>query len=171
MNRNNFVISVNGLAAGETKFSAKADKEFFAKFENCEVLDAGLDVDVNVVKTVSAVDLDVEIKGSITVACDRCSNPVAMPVATSGRFRLRPGGSSAPLEDSQEEVFLDEGSDELDLSQEIYDYSLLALPLKRIHKEGECDKVALDYLSKGSPDESDAPVDSPFSNLANMLNK
>ena len=44
MNKNEFIISVNGLAPGETTFLGNADKEFFVKFENYEILDADLDV-------------------------------------------------------------------------------------------------------------------------------
>lgn len=167
---NEFVISVNGLAAGLTEFEGHADKEFFAKNENTEVLDADLQVRIAVVKKTAVLDADLDIQGTITVPCDRCLGPVAMPVAASGRFRLRLADSDAPIEDDQEEVFLTEGSDELDLAQEVYDYALLALPLQRFHKDGECDAAALDYLSQGSEDSEPVLTDSPFSALADMLN-
>lgn len=173
MNKNEFVISVNGLARGEATFLGSADKEFFAKFENNEILDADLDVTLFVDKRPECVDIDCDVDGTITVPCDRCLAPVAMPVSASASFRLRLKGESVTLEEDQEEVFLSDGSDILDLSQEVYDFSLLALPLQRFHKEGDCDKAALDYLSEGDvpqPSE-DGPVDSPFSALADMLNK
>ena len=38
----NFIIPLNGLAAGENTFSWHAGKEFFEAFENSEILDADL---------------------------------------------------------------------------------------------------------------------------------
>ncbi len=173
MNKNEFVISINGLTRGEHTFLGGADKEFFAKFENNEILDADLDVTMFVDKRQECVDVDIDLDGTITVPCDRCLAPVAVEVSESASFRLRLKGESCTLQEDQEEVFLSDGSDILDLSQEVYDFSLLALPLQRFHREGECDKAALDYLSEGDiPDTGDeGPVDSPFSNLADMLSK
>ena len=38
----NFIIPLNGLASGESRFSWHAAKEFFDSFENAEILDADL---------------------------------------------------------------------------------------------------------------------------------
>jgi len=168
---NSFVISVNGLAAGESTFLVRADKEFFANNENYEVLDADLRVSIVVDKSISKVDIDLNIDGTITVPCDRCLSPVRIPVSAEALLRLRCAGSDVALDDSQEEVFLTPGTDSLDLSQEVYDYALLALPLQRFHNEGECDAVALGYLSQpGSEDAEAGPTDTPFSSLADLLN-
>ena len=173
MKENCFEISVNGLASGETTFLGHADKEFFVKFDNYEVLGADLRVTFVADKQPDFVDIDCNMCGTITVPCDRCMEPVAMPVSTGACFRLRLRGEAAAAEDSEEyeEVFLPEGSDILDLGQEVYDYSLLALPLQRFHKEGECDPAALACLSEGEGEDSEGPVDTPFSNLAEMFKK
>lgn len=173
MQKNVFVISVNGLASGKTRFDLEADKEFFAKFGNTEVLDAGLTVTLVADKVQGKVRFDCRIKGAITVPCDRCLAPVAMPVDTEVHFKLNCASTLSGLseEDQYEEVFLSDDSDHLDLSQEIYDFSLLALPLQRFHREGECDKAALDYLSREEDGHEETPMDTPFASLANMLEK
>ena len=166
--KNNFVIAVNGMAPGENTFLGIADKEFFVKFENCEVQAAELKIAIVADRQSDHIDFECTISGTITVPCDRCLKPVAMPVSTSCMLRLNRGCDSPLPDDSYEEVFLPEGSDELDLNQEVYDYSLLALPLQRFHKEGECDPAALECLSNGS-DEPAGLTDSPFSDLAEIL--
>ena len=167
---NEFLIDVNGLARGETKFLFRADKEFFANRENREVLDAALQVEVIADRNPQTVDLDCRIAGTITFPCDRCCAPVALKVDTGALLRLRTDPSSAAVEDPYEEVFLPDGASVLDLGQEVYDFSLLALPLQKFHSEGECDKAALDYLSK-EEDALEAPqaVNTPFSSLAEMF--
>jgi len=174
MQKNVFVISVNGLALGKSKIDFEADKEFFVKFENTEVLDADLAVTVVADKGREKLLIDCAIKGTITVPCDRCLSPAQMCVDTKAQFKLNftPAGPANPSEeDLYEELFLGDDSDSLDLGQEIYDYSLLALPLQRFHKEGECEKVALGYLSKDGDGQENTPMDTPFASLANMLNK
>lgn len=172
MNKNDFAISVNGLSRGKTSFLGYADKEFFARFENNEILDAGLNVALSVDKRPECIDIECDMDGTITVPCDRCLAPVAVRVSACASFRLRMKGGNSTLDDDREEVFLSEGSDIIDLSQDVYDFSLLALPLQRFHSEGECDKAALDYLSEGDIPAAgeDGPADSPFSALADMLN-
>lgn len=174
MQKNVFAISVNALAPGKSRTDFGADKELFVKFENTEVLDADLAVTVVADKRHDKVLFDCGIKGTVTVPCDRCLAPVAMNVDTEVHFKLN-FSSSAPAdssdEDLYEEVFLSDDSDSFDLCQEIYDYSLLALPLQRFHKEGECEKVALGYLSKDDDGHDETPMDTPFASLANMLNK
>ena len=169
MEKNEFKISVNGLATGENTILSRADKEFFASFENYEVLEADLRVTFIADKHPSRVDIECNIEGTITVPCDRCLSPVAIPVNTSNSLALRLRESDAPLGDLVEEVFLSDG-DTLDLGQEVYDFSLLALPLQRFHKEGDCDEAALAYLSK-EDDVAAAPElsQSPFSGLAEMM--
>lgn len=172
MNKNEFLISVNGLPKGQTMLLGQADEEFFAGFENEEILDADLDVTFQVDKHSGYVDVEMDLDGTITVPCDRCLIPVMLDVSESASFRLRLKGEDIKLEEDQEEVFLQTGSDILDLSQEVYDFALLALPLQRFHNEGECDEASLDYLSKGDIPQSseEGPSDSPFSALADLLN-
>jgi uncharacterized metal-binding protein YceD (DUF177 family) len=51
------------------------------------------------------------------------------------------------VETSFEEQYTPE-DDELDLSQDVYDYVCTSLPLQRMHPEGECNQETTKYLSK-----------------------
>lgn len=44
----------------------------------------------------------------------------------------------------------------MDLSQTIYDFSYLALPMQRVHEDGECNPVAMRYLSGEDFEEKEA---------------
>ena len=48
---------------------------------------------------------------------------------------------------SFEETYTPE-SDELDISQEVYDYVCISLPIRKVHKEGECNSDTTRFLSK-----------------------
>lgn len=126
-----FIVKLIGLASGKTEFCWQADREFFGKFENSEILDADLEVNATVINHGVTIDVECSIDGTVTVPCDRCLDDLRIPVET---------GFS--------ETYVPEG-DDLDLSQDVYDFVCIALPLQRVHEnEEDCNQETLKYLSK-----------------------
>ena len=168
----NFIIPLNGLAAGENSFSWHADKEFFEAFENTEILDADLDISVTVVKSGRYVGVDCAIDGTVTVSCDRCLEDLQMPIGTDIMLSVKFGdeeSSEDHQEGEREILFVPEGDAELDLSQIIYDYVCLALPMQRYHEDGECNPDAVRYLIGGEPAEKAEDANNPFAALKELM--
>ena len=85
------IIPLNDWAAGERKFHAQADLEFFQQFDNSEILDADVNVEIRVVKDGrNKVEADLHLKGTVTVPCDRCLDPVQIPVEANPSETLSP---------------------------------------------------------------------------------
>ena len=167
-----FIIPLNGLAAGENSFSWHAGKEFFEAFENAEILDADIDVSVKVEKSGRYVGVDCEIDGCVIVACDRCLEDLEMPVGADIMLSVKFGdeeSSEEHQEGEREIVFIPEGDAEMDLSQIIYDYVCLALPMQRHHDEGECNPDALRYLAGVEIDAADKELNNPFAALKELI--
>lgn len=165
----NFIIPLNGLASGESRFSWHVGKEFFEAFENAEVLDAELDASVIVEKSGRYLGVDCEIDGTVTVACDRCLEDLQMPVSAEVLLSVKYGdeeSSEDHQEGEREIVFVPEGEAELDLGQIIYDYVCLSLPMQRHHEDGECNPDAMRYLSGEDLSEG---TGSPFAALKELL--
>lgn len=125
-----FVVKLFGLAPGVSEHEWVAGAEFFESFGNSEILGASLKVDASLSNHGLTVDVSCRIEGSVTVACDRCLEDLEIPVSTSFEEKYTPD------------------SDELDLSQDVYDYVLISLPLQRVHPEGGCNSETTRYLSK-----------------------
>ena len=125
-----FVVQLTSLAPGTNRLEWHAGAEFFETFGNVEILDADLEVTAEVASHGLTADASCEIAGSVTVACDRCLEDLVIPVETSFEEQYTP-------ED-----------DELDLSQDVYDFVCTSLPLQRVHPEGECNQETTKYLSK-----------------------
>jgi len=147
-----FVIPISGLTQGSTSFEWRADKEFFGRFENSEILDADLDVHAVVRKKGAEISLDCDIRGTVTVLCDRCTEDLQLPVQTSFDLEF----------DSSEDVW--------DISQDVYDFVNIALPMQRVHPEGECNPDTIKYISDESTEPSEGPMDNPFAALKELLN-
>ncbi len=153
-----FVIPLNGWAAGERKFAFHAGLEFFQQFDNTEILDAGVNVEVTVVKDGrNKVEGSLHLEGTVTVPCDRCLDPVTLPVESTPSETLTPGGTEV----------------DWDLSQAVYDFVCLSLPLQRSHPEGACDPDTVRFLSRGERGNEEAgtatEVNSPFAALKGLL--
>lgn len=125
-----FVVTLSGLAYGKTRFEWRSGAEFFEYFENDEILAADIEVSAMLNNHGVTVDVACEIKGSVTVSCDRCLEDLEIGVECSFEETCTPD------------------SEELDLRQDIYDYILTSLPLQRVHPDGDCNSETTKYLSK-----------------------
>lgn len=174
-----FIISLNGLAQGKSEFSWRVEGQFFSSFENTEILDAGLQVDVEVLKSGRYIGLDINIEGTVVVECDRCLADLPLPVDTYKSFSVKFGDEESAgtfeKEGEREILYLPADNTEIDLAQVIYDYSCLSLPLCRMHGEGECDPDTVKYLCSENIAEAGTDTvpagDSPFAALKNLLNE
>ena len=172
--KDDFIVPLNGLAQGRTEFFRSVGKEFFERFENSEILDAGLDVKVVVEKSGRFIGVDCEIDGDVTVTCDRCLGDLRLPVSTGFALSIKFGDpdSAGEAEGDREIVVLPVTDTDLDLSQTVYDYICLSLPVQRVHEDGGCDPETVRFLS--SEDDEDLLVkdsSSPFAGLKDLLDK
>ncbi len=169
----NFIIPLNGLAAGESRFSWHAGKEFFEAFGNAEILDADIDASVIVEKSGRYLGVDCEIDGTVKVECDRCMEELVMPVSTDVLLSVKFGdeeSSEEHQEGEREILFVPEGDAELDMSQVIYDYVCLSLPMQRHHAEGECNQDAVRHLMGGEPVAAEvSEANNPFAALKDLM--
>ena len=91
----NFIIPLNGLAAGKNEFFLKAGKEFFETFENEEILNADLQIRILVEKSGRYIGVDCDIEGDVIVECDRCLDPLEMPIDVQVRLSVKFGQEEA----------------------------------------------------------------------------
>ena len=171
---NKFIIPLNGLTAGENDFSWQAGKEFFDSFDNTEILDAHLDTDVVVEKSGRYIGIDCDVRGHVVVECDRCLDELEMPVDVEIRLSVK-YGDEEPSEEAhpgeREVIFVPETDAELDLSQIIYDYVCLSLPMQRTHELEDCNPEAIKYYGACEDDsvvESEEEVN-PFAALKDLF--
>ena len=94
--------------------------------------------------------LDLSITGNVTVKCDRCladlTVPVDIQVPFSVMFSSYAADADADGDGADEVILLDSDSADIDLSQIIYDYVSLSLPIKKVHPDGQCDPVMMEKL-------------------------
>ena len=170
-----FVIPLNGWARGRSGFRFVPGKEFFRKFGNEEILDAALQVNATVDKSAAYIWVDLEIEGSVTVACDRCLEDLVLPVSASASLSVKFGGDPSgedgdgALDGGREILCLGAGESLLELDQVVYDYVCVSLPMVRIHPEGGCNPETTRFLSPEGSDEEVSPQENPFAALKGLF--
>ena len=169
-----FIIPLSGLTAGRNEYFWHAGKEFFETFENTEILDAEFDTTVVVEKSGRYVGVDCDVAGTLTVECDRCLGELQMPVDVEIRLSVKYGSeesSDEHQEGEREVIFVPEDNAELDLSQIVYVYVCLSLPMQRCHEPGECDPAAMKYFgaSEEEPEVEEDDMANPFAALKDMF--
>ncbi len=176
MNKNDFLLPLNGLVHGRTRRDLRVGKEFFESFGNTEILDADLMASVETEKFGSYTGVDCHVSGNVQVACDRCLDPVLIPVETDAMLTVKFGdgddGENAEDDSSGREVVWLAGEDAvLDMAQVIYDYVCLSLPPRRFHPDGECNQEVMKYLMSGIKVSGggDVKTESPFASLKDIL--
>ena len=168
--KDDFLMPLSGLAAGKKTFLWQAGKAFFGEFDNTDIQDADIRVEAVLEKAGKDLLVDLTLDGTVTVICDRCLSPLALPVEASPRFVIR-FDPSAPEMEGDREVLVAEDPSVLDMHQVVYDYVYMSLPIQRVHPEGECDPETVKYLSEGEPVEEDPKESSPFAALGMLFNK
>ena len=125
-----FEIKISNLAEGVNTFRWVADDEFLLSFEGTELLGGSVEVEAGVEDLGDSIRVSAVLNGSVSVVCDRCLAPVSIPIETEFEEDVPARGPVASL------------------SQIVYDYICTALPLQRIHDDGECDPDTVRYLNK-----------------------
>lgn len=158
--RREFEIAYVGLKNGTHTYTYNIGKPFFdlieadsSEFESVEV-----QVIVHFDKNPDFFKLKFEINGAVSVPCDRCGDVFNLPLWDEFNLIIKlkePSGEEVEndTEDDGDIVFLSKNETVIDLSEWIYEFLLLSMPMQKIHPvdaEGNstCNKENLALLEK-----------------------
>ena len=132
-----YAIAWKGLKNGTYRFDFKVDNALFEAYGSTDIKDGDLSVGVTLERGESMLSLQTVIRGTVTVACDRCLEDCRLPVAFDGTLLVRFSDEVADYDG--EVMWISPAEGEVSLAQYIYESIVLSLPYQRVHPEGECD--------------------------------
>lgn len=175
-NNKDFIIPIKGLSAGKHNFEFRLDGGFFEDYGSPFIKDADLLAEILLEKGAGWMRLNAHVTGNVTVECDRCLDDLVLPIDIYAPLQVKFSKVHLTEDDSDDEcIIMDPLDGELDLSQFLYDYVSINLPLQKVHKEGECNKEMIarlrEHNATTTTEDVCTDVDSPFGGLKEMLEK
>ena len=147
-----YQIDLKNLSIADTyEFDYVLGNEFFENVDGPEVRQGKVNVSLSVVRMSSAFELKFHIEGIVTATCDRCLEDMEIPVEAENRLIVTFGETYA--ETSDEQVIISEEEGFINVAWYMYEFIALAIPLKRVHKPGECNEVMASKLKELCVDE------------------
>jgi len=172
-NTQDIIIPLKGLQKGVHSFDFAIDGKFFQTFENAQIKEADCSVKADVVRRNTLMTVACRIGGFVVVECDRCLDDLVLKVDVERELTV--GFGNVDIDDAGDEedvIVVSEGDDTVDISQFVYDYICLSLPIVKVHPEGKCNPEMIGRLVGASEDaEKEEGGNSPFSGLKDLLKK
>ncbi len=143
---NEFLIPVSGLALGAHRFKFDIKDDFFADLDYSEVKHGEVLVDLEVIREELMMTLNFHLEGKVLVPCDRCADEFLIPIQDEQVFYIKFGAEG--VEESDDVAVVPAEEHAYDVSSLIYEYIILAIPIHRVHPEGECNPQVIAMLSQ-----------------------
>jgi uncharacterized protein len=164
-----YIIQFAGLSPGEHLFEFNVSDKFFENLDYSEIKQGNILVKVNLLKQSTMMVLHFDISGTVKSNCDLCASEFDLPISGNYKLIVKVGGSDNSEEDD-DIITIAANEHKLDLTQYLYEYITLSLPIKREHPEQTaCDKEILNKLDNFLVDDKkDEPVDPRWDGLKNI---
>ena len=153
-------LKIKTLPFGIHTVECHVDETFFNTEEQTEVRRADVDVTLTVNrKSENAYHLEIDCRGTLTTACDRCLDDLDLPVDVDSQLNVEQLGTE--FDDSNDGLLIvPEDWRELDAAPLVRDTVLLAMPMTHSHEDPEdCNPDMLDVLDshivEAVPDDAD----------------
>jgi uncharacterized protein len=165
MNKSEYIIRFSGLKEGVYNYDFEVGDTFFEQLDYSEINKAQLKVKAVIEKKETMLMLHVELEGEVELMCDRCTDDFKLSISGEEELIYKFGDEES---DDEKIVCIPHNEIEIDVSQAIYEATCLAIPSKRVHQDGQCNKEMLNamdnYLMIESEEEEEPSTDNDDDN-------
>ena len=154
------LLNINLAQAAEAakRLNIELTDRFFADLEQEEISGGEVRLDICVKPPVGNVyKVYVKAEGSVTVACDRCLDPLQIDVDTEDVLKIKDADPEDA--DAMDMLYLEANTSCYDISWQVYEIIETSLPMQRVHPDGECNPEMLGFIMSNSEDEQERNLD------------
>ena len=171
-----YIINLARLADKTHHFAFDLDRSFFEQFDQELIPDGQVHADVTLTKTERLITVDFDLHGTVRQVCDRSLDDYDQEINAQEQLLIRFGDENLELDDNVLQITPD--TQTLPLTQHLFDYIGLALPMKKLHPrfQNEPDdepdaKTKLIFTTRGeNPGDDDEDDTDPRWNALRNLN-
>ena len=140
-----FKVDLKDLKEDVTTLHFNINDDYFEAIDAPEVRKGDLTVDVTIQKVSGFFEQEVHIKGAVHIPCDICLDDMEQPIAADNMLTVKLGDTYSEDDDT---VTIDEQEGILDMSWFIYEFVMLAIPIKHVHAPGKCNSAMTQKLEE-----------------------
>ncbi len=149
--KSKYSIEFKGLKEGLHEFDFEVDNKFFEHFEGSLVEKGEVKIVVLMEKRSTFIQLQLKINGGVELTCDRCLEKYKQEITNEAELFIKFGEET--FDEDENVIWILPEEHAINLTQPIYEYVSLSIPLRHIHpknKNGkrECDPKMLKKLKK-----------------------
>ena len=168
-----YEIDFRDVSSDGQTYEWHIDDDFFVDVQSNDIQGGNVDVCLKVKPVGDAFRLIFHIEGEVQVSCDRCLEAMTLPVSANREVKAKWGDD---YEDDGDEITISEGTGEVNVAWNIYEFISLEVPMRHVHPAGECSGEVDDLLNQyktsdllEETDESSALEDERWSELKKIL--
>ncbi|RYY63694.1 MAG: DUF177 domain-containing protein [Chitinophagaceae bacterium] len=155
-NRRAFEIAFVGLKPGLHEFSYELEDKFFIEKGAEDFTNATAKVKLTLEKNTGFMRLKFEVDGKADVTCDRCGNSLQIDLWDEFKMLVKLVDDPEVMNEQEEDpdiFYISRTDSHLDVSDWLYEFSLLSVPMQKNCGEDEkagpkCNKEVLDKLQE-----------------------
>lgn len=161
-----FRIQINGVSDGDNYFDFEIDHKLFEQFPNEDIKNADIAAQVNMIKRPNVTELELALKGSVTLTCDRCLGTFDFNFELNEKAILKQASKN---QDNEINIIIFEPEKgEVELDQYFYDMVMTALPIQRVHENEEnCDQDMITRIEANK--KNDGEIDPRWNDLKDLI--
>ena len=152
-----YKIDIFGLSNDTHQFQFEFDDEFFSSYENSLVSKGKGTCNVDLVKSASMIDLNLQIEGSVELICDRSLEHFDYPINVNQEVIYKYGDEEKELSENVFVILKD--TQEINISDFLYEFITLEIPMKKLHPKfkDDNDSDEMIYTSQGEKESETDP--------------
>lgn len=162
---NLFGVNIVGLSLAIHEFDFELNSSFFKQYGSEMITEGNLKASVRLNKHETFIEADFRIKGSVVLTCDRSLDEFDFPINIDQKLVYKYGDEDKEI--SEEVIMIHRDTATLDLGQPMFEYIILAVPIKKLHprfleeEEDDNEEGKLIYSSATKDEKSDEGVVDP----------
>lgn len=141
-----YIVDLRNKITDKTEMEYRLDDAYFESLGTPEVKKGCVNVFVSINKEIDSFIFRFKIRGQVIVPCDRCLDDMVQPVSSDEQITVKFGEEYS--DEGEDLVVIPELEGVIDLSWIMYEFIALAIPMKHVHEDGECDAKMVDKLNE-----------------------
>lgn len=147
-----FKIDLKGLNTENACFEFRLDNAYFDAIGSEDLKGGDLHTTLQVRKVAGNFELSFHTEGVVTVTCDLCLDDMSVPIVTDNKMVARLGYE---FDDNDEFIVIPADEGILDVAWLVYEFIVLAVPMRHVHEEGQCNPDMIRRIGQLVVDNSD----------------